>query len=294
MSANSKFPTISSVFFPEEGCDAATVEKRENRFFNQINISGTLYKTTYYHRLDDLNVVVDDLLPKNHKLHIMDVAISSGVTTWEWMQHLESSGIEFYMTGGDITMDMNMISFTRSINILIGQQGKVFQFDLFGWPLPNSPMRIRGKMFKTLNILLNLLIRTKLIKNRCNQNGGLEFFSNALFRVTPLKLISNKVRNVDNLTLIEDDIQNDNPEHHSKFDVIRAANILNKQFFDDETLRKMVANLRKKLKPGGMLIICRTIADENHATIFKLTDENQFQAIEALGKGSEIIDMVIS
>ncbi len=294
MSANSKFLTISSVFFPEDGCDEATLEKRENRFFNQINISGTLYKTTYYHRLDDLNVVVDDYLPKNHKLQIMDVAVSSGVTTWEWMQHLESAGIEFHMTGGDIAMDVNMISFTRSINVLVGQQGKVFQFDLFGWPLPNSPMRIRGKLFKTLNMLLNFLIRTKLIKNRRNQNGGLEFLSNLLFKVKPLKLISNKVRNVKNLKLIEDDIQNDDPEHHSKFDIIRAANILNKQFFDNEILRKMVANLRKKLKPGGILIICRTIADENHATIFKLTDENQFQALETLGQGSEIIDQVIS
>ncbi len=295
MSCSSKFLTIASVFFPEPGCDADTLEKRENRFFNQINISGTLYKTTYYHRLDDLNLVVDSYLPENRELHIMDVAVSSGVTTGEWVQHLESSGRKFHMTGGDIAMDVNMISFTSSINVLVGRHGKVFQFDLFGWPLPNSPMRIRGKVFKTLNMLLNFLIRTKLIKNRRNQSGELEFFSNALFKVTPLKLISNKVRNIKNLILIEDDILNDNPDHHSKFDVIRAANILNKRFFDDEALRKMIANLRKKLKPGGILIVCRTLADEkNHATIFKLTDENYFQAIETLGQGSEITNLVVS
>ncbi len=294
MSGNSKFLTISSVFFPEPGCDAATLEKRENRFFNQINISGTLYKTTYYHRLDDLNVVVDGCLPKNHELHIMDVAVSSGVTTGEWVQHLESSGLKFHMTGGDIAMDVYMISLANIMNVLIGRYGKVFQFDLFGWPLPNSPMRIRGKIFKALSILLNFLIRAKLIKNRRKQSGEREFLSNILFRVTPLKLISNKVRNVQNLVLIEDDIQNDNPDHHYKFDVIRAANILNKKFFDDEVLRKMVNNLRKKLKPGGILIICRTLAEENHATIFKLTDENHFQAIETLGQGSEITDLVVS
>ncbi len=295
MPGNSKFLTIGSVFFPGPDCDEATIEKRENRFFNQINISGTLYKTTYYHRLDDLNVATDNHLPKDYELKIMDVAVSSGITTVEWVQHLESSGFKFHMTGGDIAMDVSMISFVNSINILIGQYGKVFQFDLFGWPLPNSPMRIRGKIFKTLNILLNILIQTKLIKNRRKKNGGREFHSNILFQVTPLKLISNKTRNVKNLVLIEDDIQNDDPDYHSKFDVIRAANILNKQFFDDNALRKMVDNLRKKLKPGGILIVCRTLADEkNHATIFKLTDKNHFQAIETLGQGSEIADLVVS
>lgn len=295
MSDSPKFLTIGSVFFPEPDCDADTLEKRENRFFNQINISGTLYKTTYYHRLDDLNLVVDNCLPKNHKLNIMDVAVSSGITTWEWMQHLKSSGIEFHMTAGDIAMDATMISISRSIKVLIGRYGKVFQFDLFGWPLPNSPMRLRGKIFKILNILLNMLIRTNLIKNQRHRDGELKFVSNALFKITPLKLISNKISDAKNLDIIEDNIQNDNPEHHSKYDVIRAANILNKQFFTDEVLIKMITNLRKKLKPGGILVICRTLADKkNHATIFKLTDEHNFQAIETLGQGSEITSLVVS
>jgi hypothetical protein len=94
------------------------------------------------------------------------------------------------------------------------------------------------------------------------------------------------------VSVIQDDIFLRRPELFGRFHVLRAANILNRTYFDDEQLRAGVATLRERLRPGGLLIVCRTHDDgANHGSIVKVTDEG-WLVVGRIGDGSEIEDLI--
>jgi hypothetical protein len=85
----------------------------EDLFFHSIECRNGTRKTTCHRRLDDLNSLVQSLLPPQRPLEIMDVAVSSGVSTAEWLTSLEQAGIECRMLAGDAVVDAFLISFGR-------------------------------------------------------------------------------------------------------------------------------------------------------------------------------------
>src|SRR4051812_43881239 len=83
----------------------------ETQFFSSIQLKNRTYKFTYSRRLDDLNELTRKVIPPNRPLEVMDVAVSSGVSTLEWIADLNSAGIEHNMTAGDLTMTALLFSF---------------------------------------------------------------------------------------------------------------------------------------------------------------------------------------
>jgi chemotaxis methyl-accepting protein methylase len=95
------------------------------------------------------------------------------------------------------------------------------------------------------------------------------------------------------LHAVEDDILL-NGSYRKRFHVLRAANILNIAYFDVPTLERMVSNLRARLLPGGLFIVCRTDeAGVNNASVFTLGDDGRFVATARLNEGSEIAELVL-
>ena len=81
--------------------DADQLEMLEDLFFRNIHLPNGTFKTTYRRRLDDLNALVRSHLPPRRPLDCMDVAVSSGVSTLEWIEFLAESGVQCRMTAGD-------------------------------------------------------------------------------------------------------------------------------------------------------------------------------------------------
>lgn len=111
-------------------------------------------------------------------------------------------------------------------------------------------------------------------------------------RKQKVPLVSKKVNG--NIKMEGDDVLSPNPREYIRaFDVVRAANILNRGYFDDQVLRKIIATLRERLKPGGLFVVCRTWVDtgRNHGTIFQLREDG-FVALRRLNQGSEIENLV--
>jgi hypothetical protein len=107
-----------------------------------------------------------------------------------------------------------------------------------------------------------------------------------------LQLVSPGLAGSDAITIIEDNIFTVAPQLRGRFHALRAANILNRLYFDDQRLRVAVWNLSERVRPDGLLIVCRTHDDgTNHGTIFKLND-GRLSAIARIGEGSEIEDLV--
>jgi len=112
-----------------------------------------------------------------------------------------------------------------------------------------------------------------------------------------IHLVTWRLRDNKDIELLDDDItQPTPPQLRGRFEVIRAANILNRGYFSIHQLREAVRNLRDRLAgPGTFLIIVRT--DEtgsNHGSVLRLGHTGSFEVLTRVGRGSEIEDIVLS
>lgn len=236
----------------------------EREFFGRVFLPNRTVKTTDANRLDDLNAIVlphIDALPIR-PLRILDVAVSSGISTAEWHESL--IGIEHEMTATDLCINATLRG-NGKFSVLQDSHGRVLHFDMLGKGCPPYQQGVH----------LHALIHTFTVAA-----------SKIASKSEPVKLLSKRVNG---LAAKEDDLTKPNPpDFVGAFDVIRAANILNLAYFPEVTLRTMIANLKHRLAPNGLLIICRTVKGEgNHGTIFK-----ESQPIARIGNGSEVEHLI--
>ena len=72
-------PTLREALLSAHSRDEKSQEELEVRFFYSIKLKNGIRKYTYPRRLDDLNDLVNKLLPPHRPLNVMDVAASSGI-----------------------------------------------------------------------------------------------------------------------------------------------------------------------------------------------------------------------
>jgi hypothetical protein len=280
-------PTAFEIYFAgQQRLDERERAAREDLFFHSIRLRNGTYKSTTHHRLDDLNNFVMELLPRERPLEIMDVAVSSGVSTAEWLLALESAGIECHMLAGDAVVDARLVS-VGSLRALADKTGHMLQLDVRGRAIRLPPPRRRDRLryaplialMKTATWLFDL--RAQLAQRRLGAT------------CRPLVLMSPSLTQLPRIRTVEDDILHDTG-YARRFHVLRAANILNLAYFDVTTLERMLSNLRSRLLPGGLLIVCRTNATGmNNATVFTLATDGRFAVTARLNEGSEITDLVL-
>ena len=290
-------PTAKEFFFSRPTLDDEACLARERAFFRSIRLKNGTYKTTYSHRLDTLNEVVNTVLPAQQPLEIMDVAASSGVATLEWMDSLQRAGIDFRMTAGDLCVRAFLLSFGRFLNVLVDSTGYPLQFDILGKAIPYPPRRRLAVHVPPVFVGVHLLrwmlppLFAALFKPLPNDGEG----RSRRFGIgcRPTALISPRLLHRRSITILDDDLLAAR-SFENQFHVIRAANVLNRTYFSDETLRAMVANLRARLRRPGMLIVCRTNdEDVNHGTVFSLSGTARFEVVCRIGDGSEIEELVV-
>jgi hypothetical protein len=247
-------------------------EHAEKRFFTRVRLPGGVFKTTEPHRLDDLNRLVEKLLPDDRPLDLMDVAVSSGITTREWSEQLTLAGIAHRMVAGDSHINGEWLPFYWG-DVLLDQERKhVLYADIVG-----RGVNVSGDSTRSLLAIHALKIFARLF--RANSRH--------------VELVTPSLRNCPAIDVVEDDIFARRQEMAGRFHALRAANILNRAYFDDALIRAAVANLRERLRPGGLLIVCRTHDDgTNHGTVLRRTD-GQWIGTARIGSGSEIEDLVV-
>jgi hypothetical protein len=233
-------------------------------FVGRVRLANGTFKTTAPHRLDDVNGVVSALLPRDRRLKLMDVAVSLGTATVEWSEQLDAP---HSIVAGDlcIAVKWSRLGFA---NVL--RYDRIVWADAFGRAIDVFGGTPRSRFALP----------------------WLEFLS----RVVPSRtvpLVDPRLTRSKTITLIEDDIFVARPEFEGRFDAVRAANILNRSYFDQDQLREGVANLIDRVRHGGLLVICRTDEEGmNHASVYRLS--GQVEEVARLGDGSEVHDLVVS
>lgn len=280
--------------FVADGETTASSPEQEKNFFDCLRLKNGVYKTTYAHRLDDFNVRLANHLPASRPLRALDVGISSGVSTLEWAETLEESGLDYRMTGIDLTLRGLVVSFGDRLHAVLDSTKWPMLFEIDGQWISNPPRKrhlLRHPFSLALTKCALVLWARRYRESEIEQSGqilGMPTRTQAIHLVTP------RLTKHPRVTVSEGDIVTESGLQ-GEFDVIRAANILNRGYFDDDTLAAIAQNLRRHLAPNGILAVCHTHDEErlNRASIFELGQNNRFALLAKMNGGAEIEDILL-
>jgi len=255
----------------------------ERAFFAGLLMRNGVYKTTAAHRMDDLlPPLVASARTLTQPVRILDVACSSGVSTLEMHQAMLDAGIAAETVGTDLALHAQ---YSRRDDgggaMVFNSAGQVIQVEIGNWA---SPWRWRPR---------DLALRpfTVLRARRMVARESDDFRQGRGSTVERFDLLSTRTRDVPGLSFDEEDILA--PRVPGPFGVIRAANLLNPSYFADRQLAAMIAALRARLAPGGLLLVARTdAAGVNRATIFR--ESSGRLAVEARANGGSEIERLVA
>lgn len=289
-------PTIGQVFFSPPDMDLEQQEELERTFIASLQLPNGVNKTTFRHRLDDLNELVQRWLPAERPLHIMDTAVSTGVTTWEWTQCLRHHRVEFSMSAGDLNTHAYIFSVGEHTHAIVDKAGKCWQIEIRGKVFQYLPSK--RHLLRHLSYLTMLKVGIFLFfgsMRRASRKWGDQPVRKGCFFCHPIPLVNARLRQAPNVRIIEDDLCVHNSSLDRQFHVVRAANILNRVYFDDAAITALLVNLRSRLRTGGLLVVCRTDeSGKNNGTIYRLAPDGTFTSLARLGAGSEIENLVLA
>lgn len=275
-------PAISVKKFADSAVPLTAEQERD--FFRSIRLSNGVFKTTDRRRMDDVNALITAQWQATgfRPREILDVGASSAISTVEWVDSLTEAGFDVQAVATDLSLFSEIVTLSPRHQVLVDGEGYVLQHVLFGMAI--RPWRRRLDLltgYWLLSAAANALTRSKL-RRRADDGER-------------LMLVSRSARGHERISFVEDDIFKGREDFRGRFDAIRAANILNRGYFTDTLLARAVTVLRDRLAgPGSLLVIARTDEDgSNHATLFRLNGSGGFERLDAVGKGSEIEDIVI-
>ena len=281
-----------------------TRAQMEKEFFSSVRLSNGVFKTTSTLRLDDVNralIAVFQKLGVAPKTYL-DVAVSSGISTIEWFESLQQARLKPSMTATDLTMTAYLVRLSSWCNVLVDKEGFPLQYECCGFALrPWSPKRyyVLGDCFLTIfyrTLYRRFGQRLGLLKHLKSLQGNPPPIDDPVIKAR-IKLVTWRLRDNKDIELLDDDItQPTPPQLRSRFEVIRAANILNRDYFSIPQLCEAVRNLRGRLVGPGtfLIIVCTEETGSNHGSVFRLGHRGSFEMLTRVGRGSEIEDIVLS
>ncbi len=268
-------PTARSIFHsPSPGAEA------ERRFFAAIRTPDGVLKTTDRQRMGDLNAELATWCRDRglSSVDILDVAASSGVSSADLRADLQSHAVQADITATDILMDGALMRVGPGCYALVDDKGRVLQHDLFG--LAIRPYYSGNPPHDLVSFAANQIHRVLAALR-------------APVMVRQIKLVSQAGEGI---RFLQDDLFADSPELNGRFDVVRAANVLNLVYFDRDRICAAVRNLTRRLKgPGALLVVNRTDeAGVNNGSLFELGAAGSYRVAARIGAGSEVEDVVLS
>jgi hypothetical protein len=287
-------PTTQEVFGKTPPPPAAQ-EFLEREFLERVVLPNGTFKTTTANRLDDLNLAVLPWVARisDRPIQIMDVGVSSGVSTLEWHNFLGENGIPLDMVGTDLTIYTSLVNLTSRLAVLVDRDRNILHVDVFGH---GAPARADG-LLGIVTGMIRLLFRAAMSVDRRLpplQGRVRETAQGRLLHCEPVTLLTRRLLQRASLRIFEEDLlAPERPEFKQAFHVVRAGNILNRAYFSDQVLVQIIAKLKERLRPNGLLIVCRTTRDGvNHATLFECGAKSRLRVLLRLGSGSEIEELL--
>jgi len=260
--------------------------KVEAGFYGTLKMRNGTFKLTRASRFDEIEKVMGSALAERAARfrNILDIGVSTGITTAEFADFLSSTGAAADFVATDLYIDAYIVEPLRGVRILTDHDGWPMQYDIRGKVI--RPW-IRRLDYITLAFIPRTLARMYF------QKQAADLISRGKHRA--VRLISPRLAKRTDIRMIEDDILVRSPAFARSFDLVRAANILNRDYFSESSLGRAISNIHSYLRgPGAMFLITRTDSSSNNAgTLFELNDQLMFQVVERVGSGSEIEKWIV-
>ena len=260
----------------------------EAMFFTSLKAGNKTFKKTASGRFKALDAALIRHLAETPPRigELLDIGMSSGVTTLELDAALVAAGHALRITGTDLSLNAYIVSVMAGCQALVDGTGHPLQYDLFGRAI--RPWRRRLDWFD------GMVVVRSLINQVCAPRARRALAANEILR--RVRLVSPRLSRRQDIAVERDDVTVENPAFSARFDIVRAANILNLDYFDQAVLRRALANVTSYLSgPGALLLVARTLGDdEHHGTLFEIAQRgDQFRIVERYGNGSEVEALVL-
>ncbi|HEY0624983.1 hypothetical protein [Sphingomonas sp.] len=258
----------------------------EARFFGRLKTANDTFKRTEPCRLVEIDAALIATLAR-HGGRIdaaLDLGISSGITTLELMQALRAAGHPARVTGTDRSMRARLVALPFGCRALVERGGHVLQYEVLTRAIRPWERRLdRWTGMAALRALVEWQLRKPAIARAASGEGQ------------EVALLTPRLRRSDAFRWQEDDITRHNPAFTARFDLVRAANLLNRHYFEPKALRDAVANTITYLSgPGAWLLVLRTHgASEHRGTLFRMGTDGRLSVIDRYGPGSEVEDLFL-
>ena len=257
-------------------------------FYKTLFLRNGVSKLTAEHRLDDLLPLLVKHAPsvRDDSFRVLDVGCSAGVSTVELHSALIAAGLPACTTGTDLILHADYVVDSSGVGVLFDPDGAFIQIDIGRWATPWI-WRRRDWVFRPL-----LSFRARQLAA-----GHLGKFQRALHEAVPgyshhaVPLTATTAEMAAGVRFQAEDIGS--PTVTGPFAIIRAANILNRGYFDSKAIRHMGELLTARLIDGGLLAVVRSepVTNVNRGTIFR-RGRCGLEIVENLNGGSEVADLL--
>lgn len=261
----------------------------EDAFFSAIRNRNRTFKRTYRRRFAQLDrELVEEMrrrLPGG-PVELLDVGISSGATTLDLQEALSTIGLRPRVTGTDLAIDGFIVPLGRGCSALSSSDGHALQFTIGKQVLRPWPRRL--DWLTGMWAVRPLLVRWLERRLRSAWKKGSS--------TRPVQLVSPRLLQQPGIHVVEDNVLSRRDDFVGRYDLIRAANILNRNYFAAEDLQRAVRNLTAYLAgPGSCLLIVRSLrTGDHHGTLFVLDAQRRLQVLKRFGDGSEIEELALT
>lgn len=258
--------------------DRGVSAQAEEKLYWSIKTSRGTRMTTEPHRLDQINELFFTTLNRLKLVPrcVMDIGISSGVTTLEWMREFDKRNLPVTMIATDLIMKVYLFQVSKNICAMTEINGHLLQIEIFGKPVYAYRLR---RDYLTGGIVWRTAL-CAYVKSRLSES----------LRQGPYHFVTPALRGHNHIVLREDDIYGPKREEFlGCADVIRVGNLIQPIYFTDDEIRHAVQAVRERCRGAdSLVIVCRNKPDRLEGSILRLTDRKEFVVEARLGPGSEV------
>jgi len=280
--------TITASRFFSTDPDVLTPEV-EDRFFTALKTGNNTFKRTASDRFERLDERCIRRFGKTGTVlrEVLDIGVSSGATTVALSESLNRAGQTPKIIGTDLSLTAYLLPVMAGVRVLVDERGYPMQYELLGQALRAWSRRAD---YFTGMIAVHAALRAATrgsIRRQLERND---------LRDREVRLLTPRLGRHPDIAIEKNDIFQVTQHFESRFDFIRAANILNRGYFDEPSLRAAVSNVARYLAgPGAWLLVGRTSRSGTAATLFRVApDGRRLILVERSGGGSEIERLVLS
>lgn len=259
--------------------------KAEADFFARLKMRNGTFKMTRPSRFQDWE---ERLLPflrarRGGLEDVLDIGVSTGVTTVEFAEHLRRHGFDARFTATDLFIDAFLVRLGRHAQVLCDGDGWPLRYELFG--LSMRPWTRR------LDYLTMAFLPLAIARKRLQPRLAQAIRAGRARRVQ----MTTRLPQARSIEFIQNDIMQRTPALEGRFELVRAANILNVGYFSADEIAQALGNIRSYLAgSGSLLLVTRTgEAKGNNGTLFELGDDDRFHILDRVGQGSEVESHVL-